>query len=131
LARYLPGGGLDPTFGGAGYGPNGKRNLAFGQLGVADTDVSGGFDSGDDLAVDAAGRIVVVGRATSATVTDMALVRYKPDGTLDAGFDGDGVLTADFHGTGDFGHDLAVDSAGRIVAAGTTGEQFALMRVNP
>ena len=115
----------------ADYDPDGKLHLGFGQLGVVDTDLSGGFDSGDDLVVDAGGRIVVVGRATSPTVTDMALVRYMPDGKLDTGFDGDGILTADFKGTGDFGHDVAIDSQGRIVAAGTTGDQFALMRVNP
>ena len=73
---------------------------------------------------------MVVGRATSATVTDMALVRFKADGTLDTSFEGDGIVTADFHGFGDTGHDLAIDSQGRIVAAGSSGG-FALMRVNP
>jgi uncharacterized delta-60 repeat protein len=115
----------------ASFAANGKLNLGFGQLGVADTDLSHGFDAADDLVVDSSGRIVVVGRATSATVTDMALVRYTPDGKLDTGFGTGGFLTSDFHGTGDFGHDLAIDSHGRIVAAGTTGESFALMRVNP
>ena len=54
----------------------------------------------------------------------MAFVRFKPDGTIDK------TLTADFHGTGDFGNALAIDSQGRIVAAGTSGDQFALMRAN-
>ena len=58
------------------------------------------------------------------TFTDMALVRYRPDGTVAAS------LTTDFNGTGDFGRALAVDSKGRIVAAGTSGDQFALMRAN-
>ena len=70
-----------------------------------------------------------------STVSDMALVRYKPDGTLDASFDGDGKLTADFHGRGEFGQNLALDSIGRIVAAGYTANggntDFALMRANP
>ena len=170
LARYLPGGGLDPTFGGAGtvvsdlgfddvangvaitsggtiliagtrlgphvnldpyvasYGPNGRLNLGFGDFGIADTDLSGGDDFGDDLVLDPQGDIVVVGTATSPTVTDMALVRYRPDGTLDTS------LTTDFHGLGDFGHALAIDPRGRIVAAGTTGsgsgDEFALMRAS-
>jgi hypothetical protein len=83
--------------------------------------VSGGFCG---LVLDASGDIIVVGTATSATVTDMALVRFKPDGTVAAS------LTTDFHGTGDFGHALAIDAQGRIVAAGTTGDQFALMRAS-
>jgi hypothetical protein len=44
-------------------------------------------------------------------------------------------LTADFHGKGDFGQDLAVDAEGRIVAAGfagsSTGTEFALLRALP
>jgi hypothetical protein len=56
-------------------------------------------------------------------------------GTRDASFDGDGILTADFHGRGEFGQDPAFDPAGRIVAAGYTANggdtQFALMRANP
>ena len=65
----------------------------------------------------------------------MALVRYRPDGGLDTGFDGDGILTADFHGRGEFGQDVALDAAGRIVAAGYTANggntEFALLRANP
>jgi uncharacterized delta-60 repeat protein len=167
LARYLPNGSLDRTFGGTGtvvsdlgfddvatgvaitpggtifiagtrlgphvnldpyvasYGPNGKLNLGFGQSGVADTDLSGGDDFGDDLVLDSHGGIVVVGTASSPTVTDMALVRYNLDGTLDT------FLTTDFHGAGDFGHALAVDPRGGIVAAGTVanGEnEFGLIR---
>ena len=167
LARYLPNGELDRTFGGTGtvvsdlgfddvangvaitsggtiliagtrlgphvnldpyvasYGPNGKLNLGFGDLGIADTDLSGGDDFGDDLVLDPAGGIVVVGTASSSTVTDMALVRYNLDGSLDTS------LTTDFHGAGDFGHALAVDPAGGILAAGTiangSGDGFGLI----
>jgi Calx-beta domain len=53
-----------------------------------------------------------------------ALVRYRPDGTVPAS------LTTDFNGTGDVGHALAIDPEGRIVAAGTSGGQLALIRVN-
>ena len=108
----------------ASYGPSGRLNLGFGTGGVASADLSGGDDFGDDLALDASGDIIVVGSATSTTVTDMALVRFKPDGTVAAS------LTTDFHGTGDFGHALAIDAQGRIVAAGSTGDQFGLMRAS-
>jgi uncharacterized delta-60 repeat protein len=121
--RVGPTGNRDPYV--ASYGPSGKLNLGFGNFGVAQADVSGGEDYGNDLALDANGNIVVVGSASSATtVSDMALVRFKPDGTLDT------ILTTDFHGTGDFGNALAIDPQGRIVAAGSSGDQFALMRAN-
>jgi uncharacterized delta-60 repeat protein len=170
LARYLPSGELDRTFGGTGtvvsdlgfddvangvaitsggtiliagtrlgpkvnldafvasYGPNGKLNLGFGTFGIADADLSGGDDFGDDLVLDSGGGIVLVGTASSATVTDMALVRYRLDGTLDT------VLTTDFHGAGDFGHAIAVDPNGGVVAAGTISNgsenEFGVIRAN-
>jgi uncharacterized delta-60 repeat protein len=156
LARYLPDGRLDPTFGNAGtvigglgldqfngiavtpggtillagtgggdpivasYGPTGKLNLGFGILGVAQAALGAG-GSGDDLVVKADGDIVLVGTADTAT-GDMALVRFKPDGTVAAS------LTADVSGFSDIGHALAIDAQGRIVAAGTAGEQFGLLR---
>jgi hypothetical protein len=78
---------------------------------------------------------VLVGRATSATILDMALVRYRADLTLDTSFDGDGKLTADFHGRGEFGQDVAIDSHDRIVGSGYTANgsdtEFALLRASP
>ncbi|HUO74399.1 MAG TPA: DUF4395 family protein [Solirubrobacteraceae bacterium] len=170
LARYMPDGSLDVTFGTGGrtvdpgfgeikglalsptgaiflagdsggdflllsYRADGTRNPGFGTLGSLTTDLSGGFDAAENLTVDAQGRIILVGRATSPTILDMALARYNPDGTLDTSFANNGTLTADFHGKGEFGQDVAIDSAGRIVAAGYTANggntEFALMRANP
>ena len=66
---------------------------------------------------------------------DIALARYTPDGKLDTTFANNGILIADFHGRDDSGQDVAIDAAGRIVAAGYTdngsGTEFALMRANP
>ena len=99
------------------------------------TDVLGGDDFAENLVVDSAGRLVLVGRASSPTILDLALVRYTPAGTPDASFDGDGILTADFHGRGEYGQDVALDAQGRIVAAGYTANgpdtEFALLRAIP
>ena len=63
------------------------------------------------------------------------LTRLNADGTPDTSFATNGVLTADLHGLGDFAKDVAIDSQGRIVAAGYTangsGTEFALLRANP
>jgi uncharacterized delta-60 repeat protein len=123
-------------------GPAGDRDFllarysAEGTLGPSvTTGFGGGDDFATDLVVDAAGRIVVVGRATSATILDLALVRYRSDLTLDPGFGSGGRLTVDFHGKGDLGEDVALDAAGRIVAAGLTATgtrtELALVRANP
>jgi uncharacterized delta-60 repeat protein len=104
-------------------------------LATVATNLGAGDDFATDLVVDPQGRTVVVGRATSATILDMALVRYTPSLAPDASFDGDGIVTADFHGRGEFGEDVALDAAGRIVAAGYTADgsalEFALLRANP
>lgn len=117
-----PTGNRDPYA--ASYGPNGKLNPRFGTFGVAQADLSGSEDYGNDLALDANDNIIVIGSASSATASDMALARFKPDGTLDT------TLTTDFHGTGDYGNALTIDPQGRIIAAGTSSDQFALMRAN-
>ena len=180
LARYMPDGKLDTTFGSGGtkitdlgfddvatgvaltpdgkivisgytigaklnndfllarYNTDGTLDTTFGTGGTVKTDLGGGDDLAENLTIDAVGRIVVVGQSTSPTnppFNDMALVRYNADGTPDASFASNGILTADFHGRDDSGQDLAIDSAGRIVAAGYTdngsGTEFALMRANP
>jgi hypothetical protein len=57
------------------------------------------------------------------------------DESLDTTFDGDGKLTADFHGRGEFGQDVAIDAHDRIVAGGYTANggdtEFALLRAAP
>ena len=119
----------------ARYRADGSLDTAFGDHGAVETDVGGGDDFAESLAVDSQGRMVLVGRATSSTILDLALVRYHPDGILDSGFDGDGIVTVDFHGRGEFGQDVTLDPEGRIVAAGYTANgadtEFALMRATP
>ena len=134
IAGYTLGTKLNRDFLLARYSNAGALDTSFGDHGAVKTDLGGGDDFAENLTVDTHDRIILVGRATSATILDMALVRYNADGTLDAGFDGDGILTADFHGSGEFGQDVAIDPDGQIVAAGYTANgadtQFALMRAN-
>ena len=135
VAGYTLGPHVNRDFLLARYNAAGSLDTSFGDHGTVNTDLGGGDDFAENLLVDAHGRIVLVGRAASATILDMALVRYSPDGTLDTGFDGDGIITADFDGRGEFGQDLALDAAGRIVSAGYTANgadtEFALLRANP
>ena len=135
LAGYTIGTKLNNDFLLERYDTDGTLDTTFGTGGTVKTDFSAGDDFGENLVVDAAGRIILVGESTSPPFTDMALARYNADGTPDTGFATNGILTADFHGRGDFGKDVAIDSQGRIVAAGYTANggdtQFALMRANP
>ncbi len=109
LARYNPDGSLDPTFDG-----DGKVSTDFS---------SSRFDTGRAVAIDRRGRIVVAGDSAG----DLAFARYKPDGSLDQSFIGDGKVITD----SGVARSLAIDDAGRIVAAGSDGGNFLVVRLLP
>jgi uncharacterized delta-60 repeat protein len=129
VARYLPGGGLDP---------------AFGTGGVVKTNVtSKGTERALAVALQADGKIVVVGTATvgqsriAPTVYDNALVvaRYNPDGSLDRTFNKSGTLVINPTSGDDEGAAVAVQRDGKILVGGwtnhgaATGNDFLLARL--
>ena len=65
------------------------------------------------------GRLVAAGQGGTASAPDFALARFHPDGTLDTSFGTGGVVVADFAGGFDVIYGLAVQSDGKLVAAGT------------
>ena len=121
------------------FDADGDLDTSIGDGGLVTTDVSPGqtfaADFANDLAIQADGKIVLVGFNTSDTFNDLAIVRYTRDGVVDASFggDGDGVLITDFHGSGDIGKDVAIQPDGKIVAAvhAGNGGGFALARALP
>jgi uncharacterized delta-60 repeat protein len=66
-------------------------------------------------------KIIAAGwsRLDSTGAQDFALIRYKPNGSLDSTFSGDGRLITNFGGR-DSAYAVAVQSNGKIVAAGHT-----------
>jgi uncharacterized delta-60 repeat protein len=91
LARFNPGGSLDPSFSGDGRQTTG----------------SGGQATG--VALQGDGKIVAVGYG-------VGLARYNPDGSLDMGFAGDGTQATAF-----VPNAVALTPLGRIVVAGYVG----------
>jgi uncharacterized delta-60 repeat protein len=88
------------------------------------------------VAIQSDGKILVLGQSKEyGPLYDFVLMRYNPDGSLDASFSFDGKLTTDFESTSDSGRSLAVQSDGKILVAGNTHESgghavFALARYN-
>jgi uncharacterized delta-60 repeat protein len=103
-ARYLPNGSLDTTF-----GVGGKVTTLF----------SGNDDFGQDVAVQPDGRVVVAGRANSNANTQFAVVRYLPDGSLDAGFGTGGRVLTDLGSAFDIARRLVLQPDGKILVAGS------------
>jgi uncharacterized delta-60 repeat protein len=114
---------------------DGQLDATFGAGGALTIDFGSPSDHANGLAVDEAGRIVVVGATTSeVTKDDIAVVRLNDDGTLDTGFGEDGKQTVDSDQSWETGVGVIVDNSGRIVIAGhawswSTGFDFALVRL--
>ncbi|MGW9368634.1 calcium-binding protein [Streptomyces xanthophaeus] len=115
------------------YNADGSLDTTFGDGGKVSTDIAGGSDAADGVALQADGKIVVVGVSENLEggIAWFTVVRYNPDGSLDTTFDGDGKAVTDFGGGGaDQGSDVVVQSDGKIVAGGGVGGVFALARYN-
>ena len=99
------------------------------------TDVTPSGDFAADLAIQADGKIVVVGGASWDKNPRFALLRYNADGTLDTTFGGDGKVTTNFTRREDAAWGVAIQSDGKILAAGdaalrTGNSRFAVARYN-
>jgi uncharacterized delta-60 repeat protein len=102
---------------------DGGPDTSFGDGGAATTDLRDRTEEALDVALDADGRIVAVGRAGDIN-TDFALARYLPDGTLDASFADQGVLYVDFFLLPDIAESVAIQPDGRILAGGFAQQSF-------
>jgi uncharacterized delta-60 repeat protein len=108
LARVNANGGVDHTFSG-----DGRKTIGFAN-GVRP-------DSAEAVAIQSDGRIVVTGGSAQGTdPSDMAVARFKPDGSVDHTFSGDGRKTITFGTDEDSGSAVALQRDGKIVVAGYT-----------
>jgi uncharacterized delta-60 repeat protein len=115
LARYLPDGTLDTSFGAAG---NGKVM----------TNITSGDDRAD--AVDLSGGKILVGGTVGYFGSNARFVvaQYDASGAPDTSFSGDGRVVTDFTTGFDGAFGIVVQSDGKIVAAGQAGGTAGLAR---
>jgi uncharacterized delta-60 repeat protein len=100
----------------ARYSENGVLDPSFGDGGVVTTQVGPGDDRAYALALMPWGRLVAAGSArisTSAAGTDLALVAYNADGTLDRYFGDAGMRMVDMSDFDDIAYGLASDIEGQ------------------
>ncbi|MEW2115913.1 calcium-binding protein [Streptomyces sp. NPDC005474] len=126
LTRHNPDGTLDTGFGGQGGDATGTVTTAVNNMGP-----SLQWSEADAVALQADGKIVVVGMSWREyeDCCWFVVARYNADGTLDNTFSGDGRVFADIAGPTE-ARDVAIDADGRIVAAGYSGGQMAVLRLN-
>ncbi|MEI2769104.1 MAG: cadherin domain-containing protein [Nitrosomonas sp.] len=106
LVRYNMDGSLDTSFNGTG-----KVLTDFG---------ANSSDTGNEVRIQADGKIVVAGYSATGGTNDFAIARYNTNGTLDTGFGTGGKVTINVGGS-DFGEGLAIQSDGKILVTGTAG----------
>jgi uncharacterized delta-60 repeat protein len=119
------------------YEPDGSLDRTFGIDGKVTTDWSGGLDLAQALAILSDGRIVAAGVACISDTRQPcygALARYNKDGLLDTTFGFGSKVTTDILEISRL-NALAVQSDGRIIAAGSSGSSgssvdFGLVRYN-
>ena len=105
LARYTSTGAVDTSF-----GVSGKITTSVGNSATASS-----------FTLQADGKILVAGSASNGSNDDFALVRYSSEGVLDASFNGTGIVTTDFQSNQDGVDGVTIQSDGKIVVAGYTG----------
>lgn len=114
------------------YNPDGSLDPSFGLGGIITTPV-GANESGQQAILQPDGKILVTGFTTLAT-QDFAIIRYHPNGNLDASFGAGGITTVPVGTGNDAAFSVAIQPDGKVVIAGgttgpTTGD-FAVIRLD-
>ncbi|MBK7932571.1 MAG: VCBS repeat-containing protein [Acidobacteria bacterium] len=136
--KIVVGGQSDFTFTGRDWAvvrlnPDGALDTSFGIGGKVRT-TFGGNNSNESInaiAVEASGRITAVGHGVEGGPRGFAVARYNGDGSPDLAFSGDGRVVTPTSGNGnEQGWGVAVQPDGKIIAAGYSGLEIAVLRYN-
>lgn len=128
--------GSNADFALARYNTDGSLDTSFDGDGIVVTPIGDISDIARGVAIQADGKIVVVGFSGNAGHDNFSLARYNADGSLDTSFDADGKIITDFGGSGSSAQAIVLQTDGKIVAAGHSSNDtnvlanFALARYN-
>jgi uncharacterized delta-60 repeat protein len=99
---------------------NGKVDNSFGNRGFIVTEVSNEKDEAESVAIQRDGKIVVVGSTDHKPTTDIVLIRYNENGSIDYSFGINGIVITDINSSLDIGKSVVIQSDGKIVVSGFT-----------
>ena len=110
------------------YNADGTLDTGFGTNGTTTTDIdNNSLDAAHAVALQPDGKIIAAGFSGLA----FALVRYNADGSLDTGFGTAGTTITDIdNNSSDGAWAVALQPDGKIIAAGFSGLDFAVVRYN-
>jgi uncharacterized delta-60 repeat protein len=119
---------------------DGDLDPTFGSGGTVMTDINRSTDLAQAVALQADGKLVVVGQTyknNDYSNEDFAVARYNTDGTLDTTFGRGGKVRTDFPGLAAVPSSVVIQPDGKIVVAGgafplfTFAGDFKIVRYNP
>lgn len=132
--QSVAGGGSSPNIQLVRLNSNGTLDSEFDSDGKVTTDIGSDQENALSLALQSDGKILVGGLSGSFGSTEMTLLRYNSDGSLDTTFSSDGISNINFASGNDVANSIAIQSDGKIIAAGYVdiGGQvvFAIIRLN-
>lgn len=107
---------------------DGSFDTSFGSSGKILTDLGRSYEKAYALGIQSDGKIVVAGDGDG----DFAVVRYNRTGSIDTSFGTTGKVITDIgNDSTEAAYALAIQSDGKIVVAGTSGGDIAIVRYNP
>ena len=114
------------------YNTDGSLDTSFDNDGKV-VDSAGYFQENlHSVIVQSDGKILAAGSGGNGEsingISDFVLLRYNSDGSRDIGFGENGVVITDFSGMPDFANAVAVQQDGKIIAAGSSNNNFVVAR---
>lgn len=103
------------------YKENGVLDSSFGGTGIVTSDLEKpGDDLGASLAMQADGKILLGGTKNNGDLSDMAIICYNTNGTVDSSFGVNGVAVTDFNGNKDVGNFIFIQPDAMILIGGSS-----------
>ncbi len=110
--------------------PPGAADITFGTAGRSIENLSFGYGRFNAVAAQPDGKTVAVGWLYGGSNDDFLTVRYNADGSLDSTFGGTGIVVTPIGTGAESAQDLLLQPDGKIVVAGTSSNDFAVVRFN-
>ncbi len=121
----------------ARYLPDGELDSSFGNEGTIRQDGYGGIDAFYDVTIQNDGKIIALGYTSNTNPygKESFLVRYNVNGSLDTSFGGTGIVTGrvpfpDGSIKPIIGYNVAIQNDGKILIAGDSYPKLAILRYN-
>lgn len=107
---------------------SGALDTTFNTTGKVITAVGSGDNEAHKVVIDADGKILLAGHCIVSGSAFTCLARYTSDGVLDTSFQNAGKLIASLNGNSDVQRGMVLQTDGKIVVVGNSGNDFLISR---